>query len=102
MPQGQTERQPKTSLCYFSIGTLVPDTTEPWSGAKTAVLKNSTGFVALEVPPRTKCDMSWQEPRSEDPVMAVELESCYSCQLSVDTNLHTHARAHTHTTHMTS
>lgn len=65
MPQGQTERQLKTSACYFSIGAVAPDTAEPWSGARTVIWRIPLVFVALEVPLYKNCEMSQQGQGSE-------------------------------------
>lgn len=50
MPQGQREKQPKTSACYFLIGTLAPDTTQPWTDARTVIWRILLVSAALEVP----------------------------------------------------
>lgn len=86
MPQGQRERQLKTSVCYFLIGALAPDTAEPWSDASTVIWRIPLVFAALEVPLYRKCDMSLWGQRSEEAVVASVIE-LYSWQLSADTSL---------------
>ena len=49
----------KTSVCYFSIGALAPDTAEPWSDARTVIWRIPLVSVALDVPPLQEM---WHEP----------------------------------------
>lgn len=84
MPQGQREKQPKTSACYFLIGTLAPDTTQPWTDARTVIWRILLVSAALEVP---FLQETWHEPARTNirkkAVVAFVIK-LYSWQLSAD------------------
>lgn len=64
------KRQPKTSACYFSIGTLAPDTAEPWRDARTVIWRIPLVLWPWRCPFYRKCDMRQWGQRSEGVVMA--------------------------------
>lgn len=65
MPQGQREKKPKTSVCYFLIGALAPDTAESWSDARMVIWRIPLVFMALRAPLHRKYDMSQPGQRSK-------------------------------------